>query len=224
MEAIFILASIAAVVSSLLMVTRRNPVYAAACMLGTLCSLAVLFLLLSSTFLAVVQVLLYAGAILVLFVFVIMLLNPSDEDLAAQRPPFRQRAVAFVIAASILVAVGVNVVGSKSGVPTSFSFTERPAKPVLKKASAKEPQGEDTELVFGSTRFFGYTIYDRHVVAFELVSLLILASIVGVVLVAKRKLEPEEPCSGPPTDEPPLVEAKGAAGSDDTPALGEVGA
>ena len=92
-----------AVGSALLLVLFRNPVYSALSLVGTLFSVAGLFVLLDAHFLAAVQIIVYAGAIMVLFLFVIMLLNLGSADSLETIPGrFRQRAVIFLSA--ILVA------------------------------------------------------------------------------------------------------------------------
>lgn len=166
-------ASLVAVGSAALAVTRRNPVYSAAWMMSALFALAVIFALLESQFLAVVQVLLYAGAILVLFVFVIMLLNPDKKALAQDRPPGWLRALAGVFSAAILVAIARGIFGSEGAAGAAFSA----------------PGAPRPHAGFGEIEWFGRTLYDTDLLAFELVSLLIMAAIAGAVFLGKRRLE-----------------------------------
>jgi NADH-quinone oxidoreductase subunit J len=179
-DVLFVIASAIAIASSWLVVTRRNPVYGAAWMMAALFSLAVVFLLLESSFLAVIQVLLYAGAILVLFLFVIMLLNPAPEELLQDRSPLIERAAAAILAATLLiVVVGALAAGGVHDVP---AFTAEGAAAVV-------------PADFGTTPYFGRTIYDRYLLAFEAISLLVMAAIAGAVLLAKRQLGEEEPAA-----------------------------
>ncbi|MHC4830087.1 MAG: NADH-quinone oxidoreductase subunit J family protein, partial [Planctomycetota bacterium] len=104
-DVIFILFSATALVSALLAVTRRNPIYATVWMLSSMSSLAGIYVLLESPFLGIIQILLYAGAILVLFVFVIMLLNQSSDEVMNDAPPMVQRVVATCVAVALLVGM-----------------------------------------------------------------------------------------------------------------------
>ncbi|GIW73052.1 MAG: hypothetical protein KatS3mg102_2594 [Planctomycetota bacterium] len=169
MDVLFLVAAASAVFCSLMVVSRRNPIYSAAWMMGALASVAVVFALLQATFLAVIQVLLYAGAIMVLFLFVIMLLNPTPADLAREDVPAGQRVLATALAAVLLGVLGWVFLGGEPAAAPPFA--DRPA-----------PVG------FGDTAYFGSTIYDEYLVAFELISLVILAAIAAVVLVGKRRL------------------------------------
>jgi NADH-quinone oxidoreductase subunit J len=169
MDLLYFAASAVAVYSALMVVTRRSPIYAAAWMMVSLTAVAAVFIALRSPFLGVIQVLLYAGAILVLFLFVIMLLNPSKEDLERENVPAWQKICGLVVG---LVLAGLLIAGILSGAPSeAVPFDTYPA-----------PKG------FGSTEYFGGTIYDRYLVAFELISVLVLAAIAAVVLVGKRQL------------------------------------
>ncbi|MFN3486489.1 MAG: NADH-quinone oxidoreductase subunit J, partial [Planctomycetota bacterium] len=87
-----------------LTVTRRNPVYSAVWMLVCFLALAVVYLTLEAPFLAALHVIVYTGAILVLFLFVIMLLNLSPEELGREMPP-PARAAAAVLAAALFAAL-----------------------------------------------------------------------------------------------------------------------
>ena len=80
-HALFVLSAIAAVVCALLVVTRRNPIYSALYLILFFSTMALEFLLLDAVFLAFMQVLVYGGAIMVLYLFVIMLINPREGDL-----------------------------------------------------------------------------------------------------------------------------------------------
>jgi NADH-quinone oxidoreductase subunit J len=186
-DILFAISSGIAAGSTLLAVTRRNPIYSAVWMAASLFAIATIYLLLHATFLFVIQILLYAGAILVLFVFVIMLLNPGPKDLAGDRPPPWLGPVAAIFA----LALGIMLAGGL--------YSDDIAKlPAFSAASAPQPAPD-----FGTTKWFGGTIYLKHVVAFEMISMLIVASIAAVVLLAKRTLgEPTAPPPPPPKPAP----------------------
>jgi NADH-quinone oxidoreductase subunit J len=182
LDVLFVLASIVTVGSAVLVVTRRNPVYSAAWMMASLFGAAVVYLLLHSSFVFVIQVLLYAGAILVLFLFVIMLLNPGPEDLRAERAPALQRGIAWALALLLFVLVAGAVGAGRLGSLPAFS----------------DPAAARPAADFGTTAYFGRTIYDAYLVPFEVISLLIVAAIAGVVVLAKRRIEEAEVEEGAP--------------------------
>lgn len=157
-----LLAGAIIVASGILTVTRRNPIHAALSMLIALGGVAVLMLGLHATFLAAMQVLLYGGAIMVLFTFVIMLLTLREEEMGPE-PPTAPKALAFVGAFAVLALVWGALAGRQASFPA-------PA------------QGE----AFGSTQHFAQFLYTDYVVAFELVTVLVMAAVAGVIALARR--------------------------------------
>jgi NADH-quinone oxidoreductase subunit J len=153
-----------AVASGLLMVLQRNPVTAAMNLVVTMFSLAALFVLLNAHFLAVIQLLVYAGAIMVLFVFVIMLLNLQDEEL---RP--RGRSFTHVLSVAVVL------------------FALAQLWELLSRTSTL--RAEPVDAVFGTTAEMGRLLFSDYLFPFEIVSILILAAIVGAVVLAKRRLD-----------------------------------
>lgn len=173
-DLVFYGASAAAAASTLLAVTRRSPIYSAAWMLVSLFSVGVIYLLMHATFLFVIQILLYAGAIMVLFLFVIMLLNPTAEDLALDRPSAAQMAGAAVFAVVLygLLTKAIFMGGAVDKVP-----------PFTGDGALQPP------VAFGSIEDAGKKLYDTYLVVFEMISVLITASIAAVILLAKPRLE-----------------------------------
>ena len=159
----YIFASIA-VASSLLMVMQRNPITAAMNLVVTMFALAAIFVLLNAHFLAVIQLLVYAGAIMVLFVFVIMLLNLQDQAL---RP--RKRRFLHLISAALAV----------------YAFSQVHA--LLSRSPAEKMPPLDP--AYGTTDAIGNLLFTDYLFPFEIVSILILAAIVGSVVLAKRRLD-----------------------------------
>ena len=159
----YIFASLA-VASSLLMVIQRNPITAAMNLVVAMFALAALFVLLNAHFLAVIQLLVYAGAIMVLFIFVIMLLNLQEQELAPRKRTFMHLiSVALVLyALSQLVEL----------------LTRTPSR-----------QLPDVGPAYGTTAEIGRLLFSDYLFAFEIVSVLILAAIVGAVVLAKRRLD-----------------------------------
>jgi NADH-quinone oxidoreductase subunit J len=163
MDAIlFYLFAAIAVASALVVIGQRNPLYSAFALIVTLCSLAAIFGLLASPFIAVLQVIVYAGAIMVLFLFVLMLLNVRRED---DRPRRGGRALAGI--ASIAVVGLVAQAGW-----------------VLLRAAPGEAARFDA-----STRTMAGILFSPHFLyVFEATSILILAALVGAVALAKKEM------------------------------------
>jgi NADH-quinone oxidoreductase subunit J len=167
-----------AVASALLCVTRRSPVASALWLVLTMCALAAVFLLLDAQFLAVIQVLVYAGAIMVLFLFVIMLLNLGRGG-ASDLRGWLGRVVTLLLAGGIgaqLWAVFRAVVG-----PGGFA-AETAAYPL--------PAGELARLQESRSALgmVADPLLRQYLVPFEITSVLLLAAIVGAVVLAKRKI------------------------------------
>ena len=142
----------------------RNPVTSAMFLVLTIASLAGLFVLLHAFFLAAVQVLVYAGAVMVLFLFVIMLLDLRAEE--------REKVKSFSLAAGLIAA------GAILGI---FLFSLLPQNSPID--SAQSPQLE------GSTIELGRLLFTDYLLPFEIVSVLLLVAMVGVVLLSKRELK-----------------------------------
>jgi NADH-quinone oxidoreductase subunit J len=139
----------------------RNPVTSAMFLVMTIASLAALFVLLQAFFLAAVQVLVYAGAVMVLFLFVIMLLDLKAEE---------TRQIKTVGLMAGLVAVGAIV---------AIFF---------KSLLQLEPR-ENTPAVQGGTADLGRLLFTQYLLPFEIVSVLLLVAMVGVILLSKRDLK-----------------------------------
>jgi NADH-quinone oxidoreductase subunit J len=162
--------AVAAIGSALLCVTRRSPVASALWLVVTLFSLAALFVVLEAQFLAAIQVLVYAGAIMVLFLFVIMLLNLGRE----------QRA-------DMVGWVGRIVMGGIGALLVVELWAVRRTGPA---AELTLPRGALSGLAEeqGVVSMISEPLFRDYLIPFELTSILLLAAIVGAVVLAKRKL------------------------------------
>ena len=168
----YIFATIA-VVSAILVITRKNVVHSAVCLAGTLLSVAGIFLTLHAEFLAGVQVIVYVGGILVLFVFVIMLI--SVEKTIHERQ-FGKGWVVGLLAAVLLIA--------------ELGFVVWRGKGSLVLAQPAEPA--QSALGFtGNSQLVGEALYTSYLLPFEIASILLLVAIVGAVALAKRKMQAE---------------------------------
>jgi NADH-quinone oxidoreductase subunit J len=161
----FLLSAIA-VASALGVVILRNPLLSAFSLIVNLLAMAGLYALLGAHFLAVSQVVVYAGAIMVLVLFVLMLLNLKFES--------RRRFGIF----RTLVAVGAGTLILVSIVPPITGYFEHLSPFTLSENLAKSE---------GGVKAIGRELYGRYVVQFELSSLVLLIGVVGAVMLAKRK-------------------------------------
>jgi NADH-quinone oxidoreductase subunit J len=159
---IFWVLALTAVGSSLVMITQRRPVHSAIAFLGTLVSLAGLFLLLFAQFVAILQIIIYAGAILVLFLFVIMLLHAHSGEGSVEKIRW-QRPVALVLALALLVTTGLLFLSPGAG------------------EAAPPPAG------MGTVESVGQALFDRFILPFEVASVLLLAGILGAVVLIKKE-------------------------------------
>jgi NADH-quinone oxidoreductase subunit J len=159
-----------AIGSAVLCITRRSPVASALWLVNTLFSLAAIYVLLDAHFIAAVQVLVYAGAIMVLFLFVIMLLN-----LGRPGPGDMKGAWGKVVAgAAGLVLAGELVVLRLAAPPGDLRL---PAGTVAGTVAAQ-----------GAVQAVAQPLFQGYLVPFEITSVLLLAAIVGAVVLAKRRL------------------------------------
>ncbi len=155
-------------VSGLLAITRRNAVSAALWAAVSFIAIAGIFVLLQAYFLAVVEVLVYAGAIMVLFLFVIMLLNLREEDLQVLEGP-RLHILGVLLAAGFL---------------GGLVWTCRRAGLYDAKNGAIKMTAESV----GETKSLAAPLFMEYVLPFEIASFLLLAAIVGAVLITKKRL------------------------------------
>ena len=154
-----------AVLSGLACITRRSPVASALWLVVTLFALAALFVLLDAQFIAVLQVLVYAGAIMVLFLFVIMLLNLGRAGPTDLKGPLGLGVGVFLAGLLLMQLLVLRQAGLAPGGPV------------------RPPLGQGMMIPSVARPLF--TVY---LVPFEITSILLLAAIVGAVVLAKRKL------------------------------------
>ncbi len=162
----FVILAVFAVATAVAMVVSRNTVNSALFLVLNFMSIAGVFLLLKARFLAIVQVLVYAGAIMVLFLFVIMLLNIDDEENLFNK--FRIKYFfGFIFGAIVLAQILYSIVG---------------ATHVM--AAANVSIG-----TFGTVEAVGNVLFTRYLLAFELTAILLTAAVVGALFVAQHKIK-----------------------------------
>jgi NADH-quinone oxidoreductase subunit J len=161
----FIILALICAVSSVLMITRSNPIISALFLILNFAALAGIYLLLNAQFIAVAQVIVYAGAIMVLFLFVIMLLKPAKERLFDNNP--RLKIFAYVVAAFVLIQLVYVIVFS--------SF-----------ASAV---GTDASIQAGTIETIGIQLFSNYILPVEAAGYLLLAAAIGALVLAKKNFE-----------------------------------
>ena len=165
MESLFFYAFAAiAVISAILLVSFRNPVYSALSLVATLFALAGLFVLLQAYFLAAVQIIVYAGAIMVLFLFVIMLLNLGHSDALEFTAGRYRKASVVLLSALLVVYLGFSISGH----------------------SGAHRAPEDADLFAQNVPYIGKLLYTDFFLPFEIVSMVLLVALVGVMVLVKR--------------------------------------
>lgn len=150
---------------SLLIITRRNPVHSVLLMLALFFHIAGLYLFLNAEFLSAIQIILYAGAILVLFLFVIMMLN-LKEELASERF-IGEWPISLALALSILMFIGFGISRFIQGPSGQYTIERIKAET--------------------HTKSIGKLLYTDYLFPFEIVSIILLIAIVGAMVLAKKR-------------------------------------
>jgi NADH:ubiquinone oxidoreductase subunit 6 (subunit J) len=167
---VWVFAAFACLASGVAVVTLRNPFYSALALIGNLASLAVLYLLLNAEFVAAAQVLVYAGAVMVMFLFVIGYLG-SEADAPWAGGPSWQSAGAVVAAGALLLEIIV-VIGLMAG--------------------GRLSDEAEVERAFGSPAEIGRLFLSDHLLAFEITSIVLLVATVGGVILGHHARAPSE--------------------------------
>lgn len=166
METVFFyIFGIIALVSAIMVITSRKVFYSALSLILCLCSVAVLYLVLDSPFIAAVQIIVYAGAIMVVFLFVIMLLDPFSSEIIKNK----KRYLSY-----IGVLLGVLACGIIYPVLAALNLAASDSSGSLENDTA-------------SVTKLGHALFSEYLLPFEMTSVLILIAIAGVVVLAKRR-------------------------------------
>jgi NADH:ubiquinone oxidoreductase subunit 6 (subunit J) len=165
-EVFFFIAAIGAIAGAIGTVTLRSPFYSVLALVFHLLSLAALFLLLRAEFVAAAQVIVYAGAVMVLYVFVVAYIGGADQPLAGPTGP-GLRMASGVFAGVLFVELAIAVLGSG--------------------LKAIDGEGAPYQSGFGTPAEIGTLFLTKFLVAFEIASLLLLVAAVGAVILARRR-------------------------------------
>ncbi len=165
---IFIVMGLMAIVCAICVVFQKNPIYSAIFLIQTMVALAVLYVMLHAQFIAAIQIMVYAGAIMVLFIFVIMLLNLSKRDEEAFKDKLiLQKGTAIFLGLVLFGVIGV----------------------VTLKSVLHGTKGEYTPEninAIGNTQLVGKLLFTDYVFPFEIASILLFAAIIGAIVLAKK--------------------------------------
>jgi NADH-quinone oxidoreductase subunit J len=170
----FYILAILIVLGAVSVLVMPSPVYGALSLVGTFFCLGAMYILLNAEFVATIQVLVYAGAIMVLFLFVIMLLN-----LRAEAPLLGGKITLTKLLGGALT---LGIAGQLIGIFLSPQARHGPAGEYTAARVAEE----------GSTEIIGRLLFTDYVLPFEMISILLLVSVIGAVVLAKRRVKPEE--------------------------------
>ncbi len=160
---IFLALAFFAISGAIAMIVYKNPMFSALGVLISMLSIAGMFALLNATFLFLIQIIVYAGAIMTLILFILMFLNINEEDLPNEPNKYRL----IIIGAIIMLPLNILVLKAVSLLPE------------------KDMSTLDTN--FGDLKPLGITLYDNWIVAVELISILLLIALVGSVVLAKKR-------------------------------------
>lgn len=173
--ALFFLFAISAILSALGTIAMHSPIRAAMSLLAHIVSLSGLFLLLHAHLLAALQMLVYAGAVVVLFVFVIMMIGPS-----APEPPVTRGLLVKTVSVAVMILV-----------TALLAFTLMPmTKPLIPLESCTNAEGAECAQ-FGGVMAFSHSLFRGEIAPFELVSVLLTVAIIGAIAVARGRTAAE---------------------------------
>jgi len=159
-----------AVLLAIFMVSMRNPIYSAICLVLAFFCIAVIYVTLEAEFIAAIQVLVYTGAIMVLFLFVIMMLNLGREaELTEYSGPMRYLSI--LIGVALLIQIGA---ASKS---VMFNVGDKGMYPI------------EAVRVFGNTEVIASVLFSKYLYPFEIASVLLLLGMVGAIIISKKKTD-----------------------------------
>ena len=154
---------------AVLVVSTKDTVHSVLFLVLNFLFVAALYVLLGAQFLAVIQVLVYAGGIVVLYLFVVMLVNLKRPP-EAHQDPHRRTKLGFGLAAAVLLELGAIA---------TYGAAAPPAAPIAAQASIP---------VTGNTEQVGWLLYTSYLIPFEVASMLLLVAMIGAIVLAKREL------------------------------------
>ncbi len=177
---LFILFSVLTVLAALLVMVSPNPINAAMFMIVSFVGTACLFLLLDAFFLAVLQVLVYAGAVMVLFLFIVMLLDVEEQS--------RKRADVLTLAAS-----GLSLMLMVGGVIVLFGHGLTGGEVLEAAPKVAHLQAEFHLMDYATAaRAYGYGLFTKYILPFQVTGFLLLIAMIGVIVISKKLSTPRK--------------------------------
>ncbi len=177
LDILFYFVSAFTLIAALLMVMSPNAVNGAMCMIAAFVGTAALFILLEAYFLAILQVLVYAGAVMVLFLFIIMLLNVEKIE-PSNRKSMRSN---FLAVLSFIIVSGLMI--------SAFSGEYLP-EPELLPVAANPDGSLVSKIPFTtSSKSFGYSLFSKYMLPFQVTGFLLLTGMIGVIVISKKSTE-----------------------------------
>ena len=160
MEAyLFYILAVVTIIGTILAITEKHPVHAIVYLVTSFFSLATIFFLLAAPLIAMFEIIIYAGAVMVLFMFVVMMLDPGRSD-EAQRPGVRQWLLPSILGGVILVSIGAVAAGHSNSTHTAGVIT---------------------------VRVFAVTLFQKYGMAIEIISMQLLFAVVGALYLGRRR-------------------------------------
>lgn len=189
LDTLFYVFSAITLIAALLMVLSPNAVNGALCMILSFVGTAALFVLLEAYFIAILQVLVYAGAVMVLFLFIIMLLNVEKGEGGGYMKD-RISLAASIVGVALIAVLIASAFGTGAHLP----------EPELAQV-VENPSGESQGFEFSTAmKSFGYSLFSKYMLPFQVAGFLLLAGMIGVIVVSKKP--PQNPQDTDSTAEP----------------------
>lgn len=177
LDILFYIFAALTLIASLLLVLTPNAVNGAICMIVAFVGTAALFVLLEAYFLAVIQILVYAGAVMVLFLFIIMLLDAESEGCAYLKD--KMTMAGAIMGFALLAVLFASAFSGGAHLPDPALLPVEP-----------NPSGEGTGLAFTtSAKSYGYSLFTKYMLPFQVTGFLLLAAMIGVIVVSKKQAE-----------------------------------
>jgi NADH-quinone oxidoreductase subunit J len=174
-DIVFVISALMCILSAIFIISQKNPVYSVVYMLPFFLAMTMIFVLLQATFLAAIQMIVYGGAILIVFLFVIMLINLKPEELRDD----------FAFFPYLFTSIAVGVLGALLVLFINHGVTDK-METAFRATIANK--GTRQELVFGSVESIAMPLFQLQMVPFELASVLIVVAILGAVLLSKKRI------------------------------------
>jgi NADH-quinone oxidoreductase subunit J len=186
---LFYLFAAVTLIFGIMVVTSRNPVSSALSLVGCFTGLAALFISLDAYFIGIIQILVYAGAVMVLFLFIIMLLDIKSETIKAPRMGLLAGGVALALLFTVQMFTLFS--GYEEG---KVALADRPLQ-LAEAAKTTQLKGTQDDLKSGTlpdTKLMGETLFHQYPFHLQVVALLLLAGTVGVVVLSRRDKDKED--------------------------------